>query len=146
MKTLVEKMDVIKTNLVKRLDNPGFTEPEYVGAESVPDVRIQPTAVASESTTLIYCHNNNTAFIFFNIVETTRKLPKGYVFLLSPGSASCRLGCLRRMQLSGFHPLFSMACMLQSTWHKAIGNAIFRRGKMSVGSIDCGSPHWYFAN
>lgn len=58
-----------------------FTEPEYLQTEAWPDASIQPTVVASESTTLLYHHGKNTAFnLFFNIGGTNRKLPKGYVF------------------------------------------------------------------
>ncbi len=57
------------------------TEPEYVQTEEGPDVSIQQTAVALESTNLLYHHDKNTAFnLFFDIGGTARKLPKGYVF------------------------------------------------------------------
>ncbi len=81
MKTLMDKMDGIEQTLEKKIEKCLFSEHNFVRTSIEDNANAEPVAVASEATTVLFCHNKNTAFnIYFNIGGTTCKLPNGYIF------------------------------------------------------------------
>ncbi len=85
MKTLMNKKDGIGSTLVKKLEKHLFSEHEFMSTSVEDGICAEPTAVASQTTTVLFCHNKNTAFnLNFNIGCTNCKLLKGNIFLSTP--------------------------------------------------------------
>ncbi len=81
MKTLMDKMDWIESTLEKKLEKQLFSEHEFVRISVEDDINAEPTAVISESRTILFCHNKNTAFNnYFNTGGTACKVPKCHIF------------------------------------------------------------------
>lgn len=79
-------MDDIEGKVLQKIDTCVMLEPDLVSTSAVGNVTASSpsTAVANKATTIFYPHNATAASnLYFNLVGTTRKLTKGYVFQLT---------------------------------------------------------------